>query len=91
MLAGSILFVLGFAFVFVAYGSLFGALGDWLYEWRRHLTIVLGSLTIVLGLVFMGGGAAVNADVTDRIGRLRSAWPPRHCWECCSRWAGHPA
>ncbi len=63
MLAGSVLFVLGFAFVFVAYGSLFGALGDWLYEWRRQLTVVLGVLTIVLGLVFMGAVPWLQRDV----------------------------
>ena len=30
MVLGSFLFVLGFSFVFVAFGALFGALGDWL-------------------------------------------------------------
>jgi cytochrome c-type biogenesis protein len=54
MLAGSLLFVAGFSLVFVLFGALFGAMGGWLVEWRRELTVVMGSLTIVLGLVFMG-------------------------------------
>lgn len=54
MLAGSLLFVLGFSVVFVALGTLSGALGAWLITWRQTLTFVLGILTIVLGLVFAG-------------------------------------
>lgn len=54
MLLGSVLFVLGFSVVFVALGTLSGALGAWLVTWRATLTIVLGILTIVLGLAFAG-------------------------------------
>ncbi|MGL5810185.1 MAG: cytochrome c biogenesis CcdA family protein [Nocardioides sp.] len=54
MLLGSALFVLGFGAVFVAYGALFGTVGDWLVLWRREVSLVLGALTIVLGLVFAG-------------------------------------
>jgi cytochrome c-type biogenesis protein len=54
MLAGAALFVLGFAVVFVALGTLSGALGAWLVTWRRELTVVLGAFTILLGLVFAG-------------------------------------
>ncbi len=36
------------------FGALFGALGAWLFEWRREITVVLGSLTILLGLAFAG-------------------------------------
>ncbi len=54
MLAGSLLFVLGFSFVFVSFGALFGAVGDWLFTYERPITVVLGSLTILLGLVFLG-------------------------------------
>jgi cytochrome c-type biogenesis protein len=54
MLAGAALFVLGFAVVFVALGTLSGALGAWLVTWRRELTLVLGTFTILLGLVFAG-------------------------------------
>ena len=35
MVLGSFLFVLGFSFVFVAYGAFFGSLGDWLLAYNR--------------------------------------------------------
>ncbi|QCX28686.1 cytochrome c biogenesis CcdA family protein [Nocardioides jishulii] len=54
MLLGSVLFVLGFAAVFVALGSVSGALGEWLQTWTREITVVLGLVTIVLGLAFAG-------------------------------------
>ena len=54
MLAGSLLFVLGFSVVFVALGTLSGALGGWLVTWQREITLVLGVLTILLGLAFAG-------------------------------------
>ena len=54
MLAGSVLFVLGFSAVFVALGTLSGALGGWLVTWQREITLVLGGLTILLGLAFAG-------------------------------------
>jgi len=54
MLAGSVLFVLGFAAVFVAIGTAAGSLGSWLVVWQREITVVLGVLTIVLGLMFAG-------------------------------------
>ena len=54
MLLGSLLFVLGFSVVFVALGTLSGALGQWLVTWQRELTLVLGTLTILLGLAFAG-------------------------------------
>lgn len=54
MVLGSMLFVLGFSFVFVSYGAIFGGLGFWLQEYQRTLTVILGSLTIFLGMVFLG-------------------------------------
>jgi cytochrome c-type biogenesis protein len=54
MLAGSLLFVLGFSFVFVSFGALIGQVGEWLFTYQRTLTIVLGVLTILLGMVFLG-------------------------------------
>jgi cytochrome c-type biogenesis protein len=54
MVAGSVLFVLGFAVVFVILGTLSGAVGAWLVTWRDTLTFVLGVVTIVLGLAFAG-------------------------------------
>ncbi|MFF5757439.1 cytochrome c biogenesis CcdA family protein [Streptomyces longwoodensis] len=54
VLAGCLLFVGGFAAVFTSYGALFGGAGGVLLAHQRPLGIVLGSLTIVLGLVFAG-------------------------------------
>jgi cytochrome c-type biogenesis protein len=54
LLAGALLFVAGFTFVFVTAGVLAGALGDFFLEHRRGLQQVLGALTIVFGLAFMG-------------------------------------
>ncbi|MDQ4053326.1 MAG: cytochrome c biogenesis protein CcdA [Actinomycetota bacterium] len=54
MLLGSVLFVLGFAAVFVTLGALSGAIGQWLVDERRTITVILGALTILLGLVFAG-------------------------------------
>ncbi|MEV0532332.1 cytochrome c biogenesis protein CcdA [Kitasatospora sp. NPDC050463] len=54
MLAGALLFILGFTAVFVSGGALFGYFGSTLQEHKRVISIVLGSLTIVMGLAFMG-------------------------------------
>jgi cytochrome c-type biogenesis protein len=54
MLAGAVLFVLGFSVVFVLLGWVSGSIGGWLVEWRSQLEIVLGILTILLGLAFAG-------------------------------------
>lgn len=54
VLLGSVLFVLGFTAVFVAYGALFGALGEALLEYQEPITRVLGVVVIVLGLAFLG-------------------------------------
>lgn len=54
MLAGSLLFVLGFAIVFVLIGAAFGSVGFWLRSREETITLVMGILLIVLGLVFAG-------------------------------------
>lgn len=51
---GSLLFVLGFTFVFASYGLAFGGLGSLISTHQRALTIVLGIFTIVMGAVFYG-------------------------------------
>ncbi|WP_375002026.1 cytochrome c biogenesis CcdA family protein [Aeromicrobium sp. CTD01-1L150] len=63
MLAGSVLFVLGFSVVFVLGGALFGAVGQELFQYRRGFSIVLGLVVIVLGLVFMGLVPALQREV----------------------------
>ena len=54
MLLGSVLFVLGFSVVFVLIGTASGAAGAWLITYRRELSVALGVLSVLLGLVFMG-------------------------------------
>ena len=54
MLAGTLLFVLGFTAVFVSLGALFGGLGSWLIEHTVTIQRVLGIITILMGLAFMG-------------------------------------
>lgn len=54
MAAGASLFVLGFTAVFVSGGTLFGGFGYTLQQYRDPLTKILGVVTIVLGIAFMG-------------------------------------
>ncbi len=54
MVTGTLLFILGFSFVFVAVGGAFGQIGYWLIDHQATLMQVLGVLTIGLGLVFAG-------------------------------------
>ncbi|MCT2592093.1 cytochrome c biogenesis protein CcdA [Streptomyces sp. N2-109] len=54
MFLGSTLFVLGFTAVFVSGGALFGGFGSTLLEHREAISKVLGALTILLGITFMG-------------------------------------
>lgn len=51
---GSILFVLGFTAVFTTAGAFFGGLGSLLLEYKTVLDRVLGVLTVLLGLSFLG-------------------------------------
>ncbi|MET7932413.1 cytochrome c biogenesis protein CcdA [Streptomyces sp. NPDC005322] len=54
MLAGASLFVLGFTAVFVSGGALFGNFGWTLQEHKETISKILGVVTIVMGLAFMG-------------------------------------
>jgi cytochrome c-type biogenesis protein len=68
MLAGTFLFVAGFTAWFVVLGTATGALGEWLWEYKRPISVVLGVVTIVVGLVFMGAVPWMQRDV--RVHRL---------------------
>ena len=68
MLAGTVLFVLGFTTWFVILGTATGALGEWLWASKREISVVLGAVTIVVGLVFMGAVPWLQRDV--RVHRL---------------------
>lgn len=63
MLVGSLLFVLGFSFVFVSVGGAFGQLGYYLIDYQRQLTEILGVLVILLGMIFAGLLPLLQRDV----------------------------
>lgn len=73
VLAGAALFVLGFAAVFTAYGAAAGALGGLLFDQGRLLTVVLGTLTIGMGLVFAGVLRLPALERTARLNRRPAA------------------
>jgi cytochrome c-type biogenesis protein len=50
---GAILFVSGFSLLFISYGALFGSLGAKIANGSRWLEIVLGILTVAMGIVFL--------------------------------------
>ena len=63
LVAGALLFVAGFTVVFVSAGVLLGRLGGFLLENQDTLQRVLGGLTIVLGLSFIGFLPWLQRDV----------------------------
>jgi cytochrome c-type biogenesis protein len=63
MLAGSLLFVLGFSVVYVLLGWVSGSVGAWLVDWRHQLEVALGIITILLGLAFVGLVPFLQRDV----------------------------
>jgi cytochrome c-type biogenesis protein len=54
VLLGSLLFVLGFTFVFASYGLAFGGLGSQIAAHEELITKVLGIFTIAMGTLFLG-------------------------------------
>jgi cytochrome c-type biogenesis protein len=51
---GSLLFVAGFSALFISYGALFGELGSRIATNEESITRVLGVLTILMGVIFLG-------------------------------------
>ena len=70
MLAGSVLFVLGFSLIFVLEGVLFGSLGAAIRDHALGIERVLGAVTIVMGVVFLGGIGFLQREL--RVHRLPS-------------------
>ncbi|MFI7419295.1 cytochrome c biogenesis CcdA family protein [Nonomuraea sp. NPDC049684] len=71
LVLGTVLFVAGFALVFVLSGALFGGLGSIMLGNAEVITRVLGVLTILLGLAFLGVLPGLMRDV--RIHKLPAA------------------
>ena len=72
VLAGTCLFIAGFALVFVATGALIGSLGGLLLVWKRPITLAVGLLTIALGLLFAGwfplGRGTLRLNLVPKVG-----------------------
>lgn len=71
VLAGSLLFVCGFSFVFVSEGLIFGEFGTYVTRHSVGISRILGVVVILLGLAFMGLIPGMQRDV--RIHRLPAA------------------
>jgi cytochrome c-type biogenesis protein len=71
LVLGTVLFVAGFGLVFVLSGALFGGLGAVMLGNAEIITRVLGVLTILLGLAFLGVLPGLMRDV--RIHKLPAA------------------
>lgn len=54
LVLGVLLFILGFAVVFVAYTALSGTVGIFFLQWGDIITRILGVVIILMGLVFLG-------------------------------------
>ena len=51
---GSLLFVLGFTFLFASYGLAFGGLGSQIAAHEEAVSKILGIFTIIMGTIFLG-------------------------------------
>jgi len=70
MILGALLFVLGFSIVFVLIQALAGWSGGFLLTHKRTIQIVLGSVTILMGLSFAGVVPGVVSRVFNREARF---------------------
>ena len=74
LVLGVALFVAGFSAVFVAFGALAGSLGAALWQWQDPVSRVLGALTVVLGLAFLGAVPFLQADRRVRLAPRAGVW-----------------
>ncbi|MGC4971654.1 cytochrome c biogenesis CcdA family protein [Streptomyces sp. DT199] len=62
IVAGTLLFLAGFTAVFVSFGAAFGYAGNTLLEHQDVLIRLLGAVTIVMGLSFMGALPGIRRE-----------------------------
>ncbi|MGB3414472.1 MAG: cytochrome c biogenesis CcdA family protein [Microbacteriaceae bacterium] len=67
LLLGTLLFILGFSAIFIAYGAAFGALGVWLMQWGDIIVRIAGVVLIVMGLIFAGWLLVFQGDRRFRL------------------------
>ena len=70
LVAGVLLFILGFTLVFTLTNAAFGALGLWLVRWDDLIIRIAGVLVIALGLVFIGQFTFLQRTI-------KPGWAPR--------------
>lgn len=74
MVAGAGLFVAGFTAVFMTTGVLVGAAGQFLLIYQRTVSVIVGIITIVVGLIFAGfvqfGQRTVRFNLAPRAGLI---------------------
>lgn len=63
---GAMLFVLGFAVVFILIFVVMGSVGQWLWEWQDLITQVMGIAVILMGLVFVGAFSRLQGTMRFR-------------------------
>lgn len=64
---GVLLFIAGFTVVFLAMSVFSGGLGQFFFQYRDIITRVLGALVIVMGIVFLGFGGAMQRTMRPAI------------------------
>jgi cytochrome c-type biogenesis protein len=70
LVAGVLLFILGFTLVFTLTNAAFGALGIWLVRWDDLIIRIAGVFVIALGLVFIGQFSFLQRTI-------KPGWVPR--------------
>ncbi|TDB72073.1 cytochrome c biogenesis CcdA family protein [Micromonospora sp. KC723] len=71
VLAGTLLFIAGFTFVFTATAILFAGFGRIFFDYERAFQVVVGALVVVLGLGYLGAVPGLQREF--RINRLPAA------------------
>lgn len=74
LVLGVALFVAGFSAVFVAFGALAGSLGAALWQWQDPVSRVLGALTVVLGLAFLGAVPFLQTERRPHLAPRAGLW-----------------